>query len=603
MRKWLVLVAFLVLAVFSYWVWSLSALPEERVNQFTISEIEGDVQIKRGDNEWVQAQNASALSVDDQVKTGANSRASLNWFEKGQTRVTANSLLRIDTASQAQLGDKTQIHVTLERGRLWSRLLRLFDLESNVSIQTNDAIATIRGTAFDIEKVSSTSETSIWVSDSVVDVKDVKVPAGMNIGLWSVPEGEMIAIGGAKKTTSTAPISDTAKKGEWMQTNQANDVRLLQRLKQQLSDSLRIENYAGEGLKNTLVVFSQNLRLKFSGNDQELRIRYLLRELAWIRDCIDKGKEGSALQQFTGFEQRIAQLAKEPNQKSLIRLALKRGTVLFEELDPDSPAFRIRQRLEDLIVDQAESPQEQLFDQVSFANARLNEANDWIAKDDVERASISTEAAENAFANLERDQKNVSDLATAFIRYRESQRVRLVAMQARLKLALSEPIPDLIVAVAPTFKTVSSTLDVATTTIPLVDCVSIDLRATQTELMSGSSTKLTVTATMSDQSQLDVTSKTTFILKTLKLGTLKRNLFTAKDGGMAVIEAKLECTEGQKTAQVSLEITAAPIVEEQKEPTPPVITTPPPETASTSSEQAPNLTNIYFKEQTVTSTQ
>ena len=342
MRKWLVFLALLVLAVFSYWVWSLSALPVEASNQITLSDVEGDVQIKHGNEDWKQAQNASALSANDQLKTGANSHASINWFEKGQTRVTANSILRLEQAEQQPFGDKTQIRVILERGRVWSRLLRLFDLESNVSIQTSDAIATVRGTAFDVEKASSTAETTIWVSDSVVDVKDAKVPAGMNIGLWSVPEGEMIKLGGTQKTTSTSAISDASKKGEWMQTNQAQDIRLLQRLKQQLSDSLRIENFAGEGLKNTLVVFSQNLRLKFAGNnDQELRIRYLLRELAWIRDRIDQGKEGAALQQFTSFEQRIAQLSKEPNQKSFLRLALKRGTVLFEELDPALPSASV----------------------------------------------------------------------------------------------------------------------------------------------------------------------------------------------------------------------------------------------------------------------
>ena len=177
-------------------------------------------------------------------------------------------------------------------------------------------------------------------------------------------------------------------------------------------------------------------------------------------------------------------------------------------------------------------------------------------------------------------------------------------MQARLKLALSEPVPDLIVATAPVTTTVTSTLDGTTSTIALVDCASIEMRAAQTDLASGSSTKLTVTATLSDQSTLDVTSKSTFVLKTLKLGTLKRSLFTAKDAGTALIEARLECTEGQKSAQVSITITAPPVTEEPKAPTQPANSEPPKEQpVATSTEPAPNLTNIYFKDQNATSTQ
>ena len=152
----------------------------------TITVIGGDVSIRHGaTSSFAAAVDGEILNPGDTVKTGADGRAVLTYFEGSTVSVEPNTELTIDAA--AAQGNDTIVQMTQTVGRTWHVVTKLVTGSSKYEVRTPASTASVRGTAFTVD--ADTSGTTITttegtVLDEVPDPAnpgrtiDVPVPAG-----------------------------------------------------------------------------------------------------------------------------------------------------------------------------------------------------------------------------------------------------------------------------------------------------------------------------------------------------------------------------------------------------------------------------------------
>jgi len=135
---------------------------------------EGNVLIDRGQG-WLRATDEIDLSINDKIKTEDNSIASLILYE--------SAIISLEPNTEISIVDLAKKHIKLkqESGSTWNKLISLGGIEG-LSIQTPTTVATVRGTAFEVNM------DAILVGEGIVDVEF---------------EGEKISVGKDEKVEFT----------------------------------------------------------------------------------------------------------------------------------------------------------------------------------------------------------------------------------------------------------------------------------------------------------------------------------------------------------------------------------------------------------------
>lgn len=453
MKKWLPLVIFFLILLGGIWFWSIGALPDEDRALARVTEVTGTASVKTGDT----------VESGTIITTGPESSVILSWFESGETRLGADTELRIDTASSGA-GESMVIKLKLETGRVWSRILRLLDVEGDMTIETNDVVATVRGTAFDLE-VKQGEPTTLWVSDSVVQAA-AKQSSGAPL---FVAEGSMAKFTSGKRATSTEPITASGKASDWFKDNQERDVKFVEEARRRMREKIGLDRVPSTGWLRDAIRASEGLRAP--------NARYLVRRIAQIRRVIEEGKSGLAFQEFSRLEtewrSRMSDGA-DPSELRVARQALILSERLYEDVAPDHPAYRIKQSLEDWRVTIAVGPAEKIYARLLAIDARLDEARHFLMKGDAPSSIISIELADNTLENINREyQQSVKELDKEKA---EKLKSKLDALSARSKALRAETVAresgligsdNLDPLDPPDAITVSSTT--ATATVPVIE--------------------------------------------------------------------------------------------------------------------------------------
>lgn len=122
----------------------------------TLELAEGDVHVN-GEG----AEKGAGLREGDKVTTGADSKASVTFFDGGVLRLSENTEIVLSEVS------KSAILISQTAGETWTRLLKLAGVDQ-YSVETPTTIASVRGTGFKV-KVGA-EETEISVGEGQVEV-------------------------------------------------------------------------------------------------------------------------------------------------------------------------------------------------------------------------------------------------------------------------------------------------------------------------------------------------------------------------------------------------------------------------------------------------
>ncbi len=430
MRKWIPVVLVFILAFTGIWFWSLGSLPSDDVTIARVSEKTGGMQLVRDNQAPQEIGVDTALLEGDRITTGAEGSAILDWYGAGESRISTSTEIVIEKLGQTEDGNLLLV-LRLESGRIWSRVQSLLDLDAQATVQTSDVIATVRGTSFDLEKHVN-EPTTLWVSDSVVETSGASV-ASTGDGLL-VLQGSMAKFGGAYRTTSTIPISASGTQTEWFLNNKENDKKFDAKNREKQRSSLGLGRAPASGLLRGLADLSQKLRGPSAGP------RLIMRRLALIRDEAETGAEGKAADDFTRLERELRQqidTAKPAIQASL-RKAVRNSRKLFADVNPESPAYRYKQALEEISERFARTDAERIFLRLLAVNDRLDEGFMALENGNSDLAGSMAGIAEQSLTNLAREMKELKDKEGKAVMVRSKMRA-LSARTALLRARANPP--------------------------------------------------------------------------------------------------------------------------------------------------------------------
>lgn len=239
-------------------VWSLGATASEDVPTIRVETVQGTVEVKRaGETDFTSADASFQVQPGDEVRTGADGKASIRWGDRGETRLDENTQLTIvSVPADDNAATKTLIELKLSSGRVWSRVLKLLDVDSGFDVKTDGVVATVRGTAFGVATVQDHSQ--LAVTESVVDVAPVVGGAStlLKEGKW----GDFTATG-----TPTI-VRDLTDQDAWPSENKKLDDQFDERLRNEIQERLKKNLSAAP---EWLVEFSQGVHLALAPNDQK----------------------------------------------------------------------------------------------------------------------------------------------------------------------------------------------------------------------------------------------------------------------------------------------------------------------------------------------
>lgn len=323
-------ILFIIIVIFAGFSYIRLTASPTRVAVLNIEE--GNVQVDTGKG-WVEAKDEMDLSVDDKVKTGLDSQASIILYE--------SVIISLEPSTEIGLLDlaKQNIQLKQDSGETWNKFTALAGV-NGLSIQTPTTVATVRGTAFGLGMAS------LMVGEGKVDYTF---------------EGETIAVEQDEKAELEVINADgTAKK---------------KLTKKALTQTDR-DKIAGK-MQRTVKILKKMREMEVKKNSfiaKQLQKRYNIDE-AKIREYLDRADMGEfdldelekkspvkieAVRKIKGITQEII----EQNQQTE-RIARKKLEEIQQQKDqiPEGISATARQIQEQIIENKAEQEETRIQEQ------------------------------------------------------------------------------------------------------------------------------------------------------------------------------------------------------------------------------------------------
>jgi len=573
MRKWLILLVIL-LAVGggAGLFWSLGSLPKPEAGKVVLGIDRGSVELKRAaDDSWSFAKNGDELQAGDSLRTGNDGLATLTFYDLTQSRLGPGSEIRISELQVPGASSSLLIRLDLQAGRLWSHILRLFELDDTFAVTAQKTVATVRGTTFDLERKAD--GLSLAVTESAVELSGVATGPDGKGGPLVVSEGFMVSLDGRGGLGQTSALSDAVLEGDWFDSNGHRDGAFAEQAGRRLVE--RLEKMGGtspDGLFDYVTRLSERLHLSLDkGRAPELYAGYVQRRLFGTKKLIERGRSGAAFAALSQIENEVSAKLAGPD-GAVYRRPLNRSfseiTRLFSDVGPTSPLYRMKQRLEDVQISFASGDQvEQAYARLRAIDARLDEASMLITQSSLDEAKIALEAARQGLANVERDIDRLPDSVAAerlsALRGKLNVlKAREAAYRVRLATAIEPPQGEIALpGGAPTSTSATTTdgLSSATTTAAATTTSyeNIMVSATPGSPTVGQTVSIKVRALKTDGQSVEVTTLSQFAAS----GPAKMNgpVLTPTGVGQVTVTAKFEDLGQPFEAQIKLDVKPAPV--------------------------------------------
>lgn len=152
----------------------------------TLSILNGSAEVARGSGAFARVGDGHVLSPGDRVRTTDQSHAIVTFFDGSTVELEPATTITMVQASSAPGGTIT-IELEQAIGRTWSSIQKLARADSTFELKTPTMAATVRGTGF-ITDVLTSGTTTVTTTDGLVEVsaqgQTVLVPTG---SLTTVP--------------------------------------------------------------------------------------------------------------------------------------------------------------------------------------------------------------------------------------------------------------------------------------------------------------------------------------------------------------------------------------------------------------------------------
>jgi hypothetical protein len=531
-KRWLPVVTLFFIAVGGVWFWSLGSLPESKGQAIVLDALEGSVEVRAAGGEtWQKANAGQTLQVGDRIRVGSGGRAVIRWDGLGESELGANSELLVKSDTPVAGTDERSLGLRLEAGRMWSRLLRLIEVDAGFVVETPEIVATVRGTSFDIS--FENSRTEVWVTESSVE-------ADSGRSALIVPEGRSAIFTKGSAPTSTARIS-LLTQDPWRRDNLERDQVFFEASRNALREQVGLDRVPTNRTLQRLSLLSESVHSRFAsdGRKQNQAALYVVRRLALARRTAEGGRSGLAYQEWSRFEAEMkARVAGKDGEmwRQVFRTALSLGLRLYDDVMPNTAAYRLKQDLEDARLAVATAPAERLAVQLAIVDSRVTEGRHALRKGSFPDAGQMATIAEQGLKNVNRE----LDGAELPMQTRSVLRRKAAALLARIEALSADVAAGEQATLVPIEVLPETTTSTATTTLPVVPAtsttptppptvrpVSLNVTPLQATVPIFGQVPFTVRLTLSDGQTRDVTSQAKVTLSDLARGSVIRGLFTA----------------------------------------------------------------------------
>ncbi|MBD3169175.1 MAG: hypothetical protein GF307_06800 [candidate division Zixibacteria bacterium] len=201
----------------------------------------GDVNTRAKTNAgWKKAVLNQELTLDSEVKTGAESRAELTFPSESVIRIGEHAHYKLETLDVSR--DENDTEVSIFKGRLWAKVKKFAGKDNKFKARTTTAVAAVRGTVFRVDALPD-SITEIYVYEGMVEVggprwapeygkprkwgapKEVKGPKQVSIDEWTeiVRAQQKLVVGPQGLVEKTQFDLEKDKQDEWVAFNLKRD--------------------------------------------------------------------------------------------------------------------------------------------------------------------------------------------------------------------------------------------------------------------------------------------------------------------------------------------------------------------------------------------
>ena len=148
------------------------------------------------------------------VRTASSGRALVEFSTTTRTTVDSNATFTIAHADRSE----DQYRIELVAGQVWSRLKKTLEQGGYYKIETQNGVATVRGTSFNVSVSDGTTSVTVTEGDVVLAKRDPNTEAVLPDTQKAVTAGKT----GKVSKTSAVSVSETPehiKNSEWYQKN------------------------------------------------------------------------------------------------------------------------------------------------------------------------------------------------------------------------------------------------------------------------------------------------------------------------------------------------------------------------------------------------
>ncbi|HUQ42126.1 MAG TPA: FecR family protein, partial [Candidatus Limnocylindrales bacterium] len=140
--------------------------------------LSGDVMVSHRGGEYFAAMDGQILSEGDSVKTAADSRAVLTYFEGSTVTIEPSTELTINSAATLADGG-TVVVMTQAAGRTWHVVTKLIGGTSKYEVKTPASTASVRGTEFEVNSDATSTTVSTTEGTVMAQVDDPSSPGAL----------------------------------------------------------------------------------------------------------------------------------------------------------------------------------------------------------------------------------------------------------------------------------------------------------------------------------------------------------------------------------------------------------------------------------------
>jgi hypothetical protein len=147
-----------------------------------LSTVSGKVLVQAaGSNSWIDGKAGMALKVGDKIKTDSSAAATVTFFDGSTIELKGDTEISFDELTAKSSSSPKTIRLGQTIGETTSRVVKLIDPTSRYEIETQAAVAAVRGSTM-VVQVASDGATRVYNIEGTISItaqgKEVFIPAG-----------------------------------------------------------------------------------------------------------------------------------------------------------------------------------------------------------------------------------------------------------------------------------------------------------------------------------------------------------------------------------------------------------------------------------------